>query len=882
MKHYYLFWLLLGLILPGHAQSLDPAFQPTALFNQSANAVVVALAAQADGKVLAAGNFQAAGGVLSNNVLRLNADLSRDLSFRPALGANGLVQALAVQPDGKVLIGGLFTGYAGTTTGPVARLLPTGELDPTFQPDPALLGGQVAALAVQADGSVLVGGTASASLPGGLVRLLPSGGLDPAFGVGSGAGSGKQVLALAVQPADGGIVVGGSFASFNGRGSQSLVRLLPSGGLDPSFTPPSYAAGTTIASVAILPTGTILAGGGTGTASGGNLRGFLPNGVPDARFTLNFTISWVRNIQVDAAGRVLVVGGFNYISGSYTSGTSGALRLLADGTLDPTFTPQYPNSPYNPSAYYYSVLPLPDGRVLLGGYVLQATVLSLVAVGVAAGLNLLSATGVADPTFNLGLQLRGSVSQVVPQTDGALLLRGSYSTLNGQAVSGQLQRLGADGRLVQDRQLPALPAASRESLTYSSLFPQPDGQVYAVVVSRICIGSCGTPEGHTQYTTYLRRIRADNTLDPDFNVLLFGNNPFSSLPAATVQQLTVSSTGDLLVLFNPPAFLASSDLRLLRIQPTGTAQAITPSGFLSPVNAPPGSGLATPQLRQVVPQPDGKLLVSYDLFTYLTSFPTLTSTSQRNLARLLPDGRPDPDFAVAASPVPANVALTLGPLQADGKCFVSGAFTSFAGVPAPTGLVRLLPSGAVDATFQPAASLAPLVPQALLPDGRLLVQANSQLSSARLRCLLPDGAADASFAPVAVTSAGYPTSSWGVVLQPGDHKPVLFGDFTEVAGQPRTGLARLSVASPLAVRVGSGGGSPLSLYPNPAHQRVTLVLPTTPKQASTVQLYDALGREVGRQPVPAHATELMLSLTGLPPGLYLLRCGAAMGQLIVN
>jgi uncharacterized delta-60 repeat protein len=880
MKHCYLLWLLLGLVLPGRAQSPDPAFQPTALFNQSANAVVVALATQPDGKVLAAGNFQVAGGALSNNVLRLNADLSRDLSFRPALGANGLVQALAVQPDGKVLIGGLFTGYAGTTTGPVARLLPTGELDPTFQADPTLLGGQVAVLVVQADGGVLVGGPASTRLPGGLVRLLPSGGLDSAFGASGGAGSSGQVLALAVQPTDGNILVGGTFATFNGRASQSLVRLLPSGNPDPSFAPPSYAAGSTVTSVAILPTGTILAGGGTGTSTGGNLRGFLPSGAPDARFNLDFISAWVRSIRIDAAGRVLVVGGFSYLSGSNSSSLRGALRLLADGTPDPTFTSQYPNSPYIPSGYYYSVLPLADGRALFGGYVLRGSVVP--SVGVAAGLNLLSATGIADPAFDLGLQLRGSVSQVVPQTDGGLLLQGNYTHLNGQAVSGQLQRLGPDGRLVQDRQLPALPYVNRELLTYNNLFPQPDGQIYAVVVSLICSGTCGTPEGRAQYTTYLRRIRADNTLDPNFNVLISGNGPLSSLPAATVQQLTVSSTGTLLVLFNPPSFFISNNPRLLRIQPTGTTETITPAGFLSPVNAPPGSGLATPQLRQVVPQPDGKLLVSYDLVTYLTPFPAVTSTSQRNLARLLPDGRPDPDFAVAASPVPANVAFTLGPLQADGKLLVSGAFTSFAGVPVPTGLVRLLPSGAVDATFQPAASLAPLVPQALLPDGRLLVQANSQAGTARLRCLLPDGATDASFAPVAVTSAGYPTSSWGTVLQPGDLKPVLYGDFSEVAGQPRTGLARLSAASPLTVRVGSGVASPLGFYPNPAHQHVTLVLPTALTQAGSAQLYDALGREVGHQPVPAHAQELTLSLTGLHPGLYLLRCGAATGQLVIE
>jgi uncharacterized delta-60 repeat protein len=226
---YLLLVLLVSLAWVGHAQTLDPTFQPTTLFNQGPTVRVLALAAQADGKSLVAGNFQAVTGILSNNVLRLNADLTRDLSFRLGIGANGPVQALAVQADGTILLGGDFSAYAGTLTGPVARLLPTGELDPAFHLDPTLVGGQVATLVLQANGRILVGGPTSAALPGGLVRLLPTGALDPTFSSGTGAGSGGQVLTLAVQPADNYIVVGGTFTDFNGRLSQSLVRLLPTG-----------------------------------------------------------------------------------------------------------------------------------------------------------------------------------------------------------------------------------------------------------------------------------------------------------------------------------------------------------------------------------------------------------------------------------------------------------------------------------------------------------------------------------------------------------------------------------------------------------------------------------------------------------------------------
>ena len=74
--------------------------------------------------------------------------------------ANGTVRVVVVQPDGKILIGGDFTtlspnGGAAVTRNHIARLNPDGTLDTAFNPN---ANGTVYSIAVQADGKILVGG----------------------------------------------------------------------------------------------------------------------------------------------------------------------------------------------------------------------------------------------------------------------------------------------------------------------------------------------------------------------------------------------------------------------------------------------------------------------------------------------------------------------------------------------------------------------------------------------------------------------------------------------------------------------------------------------------------------------------------------------------
>src|SRR5204863_715331 len=95
---------------------------------------VMDFARQPDGKVIVGGNFTTVNGVARNCVARLLADGSLDTTFNPGTGANDVVVAVLLQPDGKVVIGGYFTTINGTTKRMLARLNADGSVDGTFTP----------------------------------------------------------------------------------------------------------------------------------------------------------------------------------------------------------------------------------------------------------------------------------------------------------------------------------------------------------------------------------------------------------------------------------------------------------------------------------------------------------------------------------------------------------------------------------------------------------------------------------------------------------------------------------------------------------------------------------------------------------------------------
>src|SRR5437667_58112 len=182
---------------------------------------MICVTVQADGKILVGGSFTTLGGGGSgmytrNFIGRLYADGTLDNNFDP--GANSSVRAVALQPDGKILLGGDFTTLGGGGIGHTARsrlgrLNPDGTLENSFDPG---ANRPVLALELQPDGKILVGGsfsaltgTGSGSTPRNRIgRLNPDGTVDTGFD----PGANRPVRVLAVQ-ANGKILVGGDFTT---------------------------------------------------------------------------------------------------------------------------------------------------------------------------------------------------------------------------------------------------------------------------------------------------------------------------------------------------------------------------------------------------------------------------------------------------------------------------------------------------------------------------------------------------------------------------------------------------------------------------------------------------------------------------------------------
>ena len=199
--------------------TLDTTFSP------APDNDVLALAVQPDGKVLAGGVFTALGGQTCYYLGRLNTDGTLDSGFTSS--ANSWVYSLVLQPDGNILAGGVFTLLNGQPRWCLGRLKTDGSLDTNFNANAnvSLSPYLVYSLALQADGKILVGGsfaTLDAEPRNNLGRLNPDGSLDRTFNPGADG----QVSTLALQT-DGSVVAGGAFANLGGQPRARLGRLLP-------------------------------------------------------------------------------------------------------------------------------------------------------------------------------------------------------------------------------------------------------------------------------------------------------------------------------------------------------------------------------------------------------------------------------------------------------------------------------------------------------------------------------------------------------------------------------------------------------------------------------------------------------------------------------
>jgi uncharacterized delta-60 repeat protein len=201
------------------------------------NDFVLTTVVQPDGKILAGGGFTMYNSVSnSSRIARLNSDGSIDPSFTIGTGFNNYVYTIALQSDGKIVVGGSFTSFNGTGVNRIARLNTDGSLDLTFFPGTGF-NSDVATTVVQPDGKIIVGGAFTSFNGAGInriARLNTDGSLDAAFNPGTGFNA--NVRSINIQ-SDGKIIAAGEFTSYNGIIRTRIARILrdcptPSSGTD--------------------------------------------------------------------------------------------------------------------------------------------------------------------------------------------------------------------------------------------------------------------------------------------------------------------------------------------------------------------------------------------------------------------------------------------------------------------------------------------------------------------------------------------------------------------------------------------------------------------------------------------------------------------------
>lgn len=372
-------------VLAGNARNnigrLNPDGSLDLTFDSAADGKVFALAVQTDGKVLVGGHFTTLVGQPRYSIARLNADGGLDTTFTPE--TNGTVYAMAVQPDGKILIGGSFNILEEQPCTNLGRLNPDGSLDTTFHPEASSEDGisGVTALIVQPDGKILVGGLFTilgGQIRNNIGRLNEDGSLDTAFD----PGADYQISPLAIQ-SDGKILAGGSFSILGGQARSYIGRLNANGSLDNTFNP---GASGSVTALAVQPDGKILVGGAFDHLGGQarnhigrlNADGSLDNAFnPGANDT-------VLALAAQADGKILLSGYFTMLDDqtrSYIgrlSADTPALQTLQINPIGTTITwlrggsgPEVERVTFEQSIDASTYSPLGEGVRVMGGWQLS-------------------------------------------------------------------------------------------------------------------------------------------------------------------------------------------------------------------------------------------------------------------------------------------------------------------------------------------------------------------------------------------------------------------------------------------------------------------------------------------------------------------------------
>jgi uncharacterized delta-60 repeat protein len=602
------------LIRVNSSGSLDTTFNAGTGPNAPVNDVDV----QSDGKVIAVGDFTSYSGSSNNFIVRTNPNGTKDTTFNLGTGLNSVGYVVRVVDDGKILVGGAFTLYSGSSANRIIRLNSDGTRDTTFNTGTGF-NSNVINLSIQNDYKVLAIGnftSYSGSAVNRIVRINSNGTIDTTFNVGNGInnvrpsynGGGIQ------QISDGTIYVTSAFTTYSGSTVNGIIRLNDNGTINTTFNNSGSAIGYSTPDTN-TNYGAFLVTSGSSVITIGSFTSYrsiptngiislTPLGNRSSQFNTGIGFNSPPFFSLDTQDGSILFSGFFTLYNNFTVNAS-LIKINSSGSRDTTFNPG--TNQFNVYSGY-----LTGSQYVLAG---NSSTYSGSAVNRIVRVN---SNGTRDTTFNPGTGANNIIYTISPQSDGKIIAGGAFTAYSGSS-NNNIVRINTDG--------------TRDTTfnVGTGLNNPPYGIKIQSDQKIIAVGAFSTYSGSLSGQNNIIRLNSNGTRDTTFNT----GTGFNGSPAGILLQ----SDGKMIVVGGFTTYRGSSNNGIVRINPDGTKD----------TTFNPGTGLSLASLSNG--QGDTFLSFAESGSFYLggTIFSLYSGSAVGNIVKITSNGSIDPSFQTSGS-----------------------------------------------------------------------------------------------------------------------------------------------------------------------------------------------------------------------------------------